>query len=152
MANQHNHAQNPSVNPSIQYKAICVYEAPTVDLDPDFIGSVNVVIGLFDTREQAYDACRNQPEHPAWMDFRVVRVEDAQHDYPYDLVCVMEVPTTAAPSSFPDRVIVCLGHFKTQQQAYEAFNQHPYADHPALISAGANRSLVDASRYVGGAQ
>lgn len=71
MANQN----RAPVAPVIQYKAICVYEAPTVDVVPDFIHSVNVVIGLFDTHKQALDACCNQPEHAAHMGFRIVRVD-----------------------------------------------------------------------------
>ncbi len=71
-------------------------------------------------------------------------------NFPYTLICVMEVPTSGIPSYFPATVSICIGCFVTQRDALEAFNQHPYADHPALISAGCHQSFVDASRDVGG--
>ena len=49
MQTQNNHTQ---VAPK-PFALICSYQVPTTELDPDFIPSVSVVIGHYDSQEQA---------------------------------------------------------------------------------------------------
>ena len=59
MANQ-NHAPVASK----PFALICSYQVPTTDLDPDFVPSVSVVIGSYDSQEHAKQA-RQAIQHPA---------------------------------------------------------------------------------------
>ena len=57
------------------FTLICSYQVPTTDLDPDFIPSVSVCIGSYETKEQAKQA-RQAIQHPAlisaWCYFSLV--------------------------------------------------------------------------------
>ena len=44
---------------------ICSFEVPTTELDPDFIPSVSVRIGNFETKEAAQKAFEQVKHHPA---------------------------------------------------------------------------------------
>ncbi|MBK6756222.1 MAG: hypothetical protein IPG70_00610 [Moraxellaceae bacterium] len=59
MANQ-NHAPVASK----PFALICSYQVPTTELDPDFVPSVSVVIGSYDSQEHAKQA-RQAIQHPA---------------------------------------------------------------------------------------
>lgn len=52
MTNQHNNAPVASKT----FALICHFEVPTTELDPDLIPSVKVVIGEYETQEQAKQA------------------------------------------------------------------------------------------------
>ena len=49
MTNQHNNAQVASK----PFALICSFQVPTTELDPDLIPSVSVVVGAYETLEQA---------------------------------------------------------------------------------------------------
>jgi hypothetical protein len=46
------------------FALICSYQVPTTELDPDFVPSVSVCIGSYETKEQAKQA-RQAIQHPA---------------------------------------------------------------------------------------
>ena len=52
MTNQSNHAQVASK----PFALICSYRVPTTELSPDFVPSVCVVVGCYDSQEQAKHA------------------------------------------------------------------------------------------------
>ncbi len=60
MNTQNNHAPVASK----PFALICSYQVPTTDLDPDFVPSVSVVIGHYDSQEHAKQA-RQAIQHPA---------------------------------------------------------------------------------------
>ena len=60
MNTQNNHA----LVASKPFTLICSFSVPTTDLDPDFIPSVSVVIGSYDSQEHAKQA-RQAIQHPA---------------------------------------------------------------------------------------
>ena len=59
-----NNSQNHAPVASKPFALICSYQVPTTDLDPDFIPSVSVCIGSYETKEQAKQA-RQAIQHPA---------------------------------------------------------------------------------------
>jgi hypothetical protein len=65
MANQ-THAQHPSK----PFALICSYRVPSTEVNPDFVPSVSVVVGEYDSQEQAKHA-RQAIQHAAlisaWM-------------------------------------------------------------------------------------
>ncbi len=61
MNTQNNHAPVASK----PFALICSYQVPTTDLDPDFVPSVNVCIGNFETKEEAQKAFEKIKHHPA---------------------------------------------------------------------------------------
>ena len=66
--------QNPNaVNPSVilPFAAICSFEAPTTELDPDFVPSVWLCAGEFATFDEAKAACYAYAEHPALIAMHV---------------------------------------------------------------------------------
>lgn len=59
-------AQMPSkVQTALPFAAICSFIVPTTELDPDFIPSVSVRIGDFETKEEAKKAFEQVEHHPA---------------------------------------------------------------------------------------
>ena len=60
MNTQNNHAPVASK----PFALICSYQVPTTELDPDFVPSVSVVIGSYDSQEHAKQA-RQAIQHPA---------------------------------------------------------------------------------------
>ena len=62
MANQHNNAQVASK----PFALICSFQVPTTELDPDLIPSVSVVVGAYETLEQAKHA-RQAIQHAAFL-------------------------------------------------------------------------------------
>lgn len=60
MKTQSNHAQVASK----PFALICSFRVPTTELNPDFIPSVSVVIGHYDSQEQAKQA-RQAIQHAA---------------------------------------------------------------------------------------
>ena len=46
------------------FTLICSFSVPTTELDPDFVPSVSVCIGSYETKEQAKQA-RQAIQHPA---------------------------------------------------------------------------------------
>lgn len=77
MNTQNNHALVASV--TRPFSAICSFEVPTTELDPDFIPSVSVCIGEYQTLEEAKSACYSFADHPAIIAMYVsqdLRVED----------------------------------------------------------------------------
>ena len=60
MANQHNNAQVASK----PFAPICSYRVPSTEIDLDFVPSVSVVIGEYDSQEQAKQA-RQAIQHTA---------------------------------------------------------------------------------------
>ena len=62
MTNQTN-AVNPSV--ILPFAAICSFEAPTTELDHDFVPSVWFCAGEFATLDEAKAACYAYGNHPA---------------------------------------------------------------------------------------
>ena len=62
MANQTN-AVNSSV--ILPFAAICSFEAPTTELDPDFVPNVWFCVGEFATLDEAKAACYSHKNHPA---------------------------------------------------------------------------------------
>lgn len=60
MKTQQTHAQVASK----PFALICSFRVPTTELNPDFIPSVNVVIGHYSSQEQAKQA-RQAIQHPA---------------------------------------------------------------------------------------
>ncbi len=59
-----NNSQNHAPVASKPFALICSYQVPTTDLDPDFVPSVSVCIGSYETKEQAKQA-RQAIQHPA---------------------------------------------------------------------------------------
>ena len=59
MANQ-THAQHPSK----PFALICSYRVPSTEVNPDFVPSVSVVVGEYDSQEQAKQA-RQAIQHAA---------------------------------------------------------------------------------------
>ena len=47
------------------FALICSFQVPTTDLDPDFVPSVSVCIGNFETKEEAQKAFEKIKHHPA---------------------------------------------------------------------------------------
>jgi hypothetical protein len=47
------------------FALICSFKVPTTELDPDFIPSVSVRIGDFETKEAAHKAFEQVKHHPA---------------------------------------------------------------------------------------
>ena len=68
MANQTN-AVNPSV--ILPFAAICNFEAPTTELDPDFVPNVWLCAGEFATFDEAKAACYAYADHPALITMHV---------------------------------------------------------------------------------
>ena len=62
MTNQNNNA--PVASKNRPFALICSFHVPTTELNPDFSPSVSVVIGYYDSQEQAKQA-RALIEHPA---------------------------------------------------------------------------------------
>ena len=62
MTNQHNNAQVASK----PFALICSFQVPTTELDPDLIPSVSVVVGAYETLEQAKHA-RQAIQHAAFL-------------------------------------------------------------------------------------
>jgi hypothetical protein len=61
------------------FSAICSFEVPTTELNPDFIPSVSVCIGEYQTLEEAKAACYSFADHPALIAMYVsqdLRVDD----------------------------------------------------------------------------
>ena len=56
--------QNHALVASTPFTLICSFKVPTTELDPDFIPSVSVCIGSYETKEQAKQA-RQAIQHPA---------------------------------------------------------------------------------------
>ncbi len=59
-----NNSQNHAPVASKPFALICSYQVPTTELDPDFVPSVSVCIGSYETKEQAKQA-RQAIQHPA---------------------------------------------------------------------------------------
>ncbi len=68
MTNQTN-AVNPSV--ILPFAAICSFEAPTTELDHDFVPSVWFCAGEFATFEEAKAACYTYDNYPAFIAMHV---------------------------------------------------------------------------------
>jgi hypothetical protein len=62
-----------TVNPSVilPFAAICSFEAPTTELDPDFVLNVWVCVGEFATLDEAKAACYAYGNHPALIAMHV---------------------------------------------------------------------------------
>ena len=60
MTSQHNNAQVASK----PFALICSFQVPTTELNPDFVPSVSVVVGHYDSQEQAKQA-RQAIQHTA---------------------------------------------------------------------------------------
>ena len=62
-----------TVNPSVilPFAAICSFEVPTTELDPDFVPSVWVCVGEFETMLEAKTACYAYADHPALIAMQV---------------------------------------------------------------------------------
>lgn len=75
MANQHNNAQ---VAPK-PFALICSYRVPSTEVNPDFVPSVSVVIGEYDSQEQAKQA-RQAIQHTAliaaWCSYSFLNEDD----------------------------------------------------------------------------
>ncbi len=65
-----NNAQTHAPVASKPFALICSFQVPTTELNPDFVPSVSVVIGHYDSQEQAKQA-RQAIQHAAlisaWM-------------------------------------------------------------------------------------
>ena len=63
MTNQHNNAQVASKT----FALICSYRVPSTEVNPDFVPSVSVVVGEYDSQEQAKQArqARQAIQHTA---------------------------------------------------------------------------------------
>lgn len=68
MTNQTN-AVNPSV--ILPFTAMCNFEVPTTELDPDLVPSVWVIVGEFATFDEAKAACYFFETHPALIAMQV---------------------------------------------------------------------------------
>ena len=68
MTNQTN-AVNPSV--ILPFAAICSFEVPTTELDPDFVPSVWLCAGEFATLDEAKAACYTYDNYPAFIAMHV---------------------------------------------------------------------------------
>ncbi len=62
-----------TVNPSVilPFAAICSFEAPTTELDPDFVPNVWFCVGEFSTLVEAKAACYAYGNHPALISMHV---------------------------------------------------------------------------------
>ena len=63
------------------FALICSYQVPSTDLDPDFIPSVSVVVGHYDSQEQtkhARQAIQNAALISAWC-YQSFNDEGANH-------------------------------------------------------------------------
>ena len=69
MNTQKTNAVNPSV--TLPFAAICSFEAPTTELDPDFVPSVWLCAGEFATLDEAKAACYAYGNHPALIAMHV---------------------------------------------------------------------------------
>lgn len=58
-------AHMPQASKIKPFAAICSFIVPTTELDPDFIPSVSVRIGDFETKEEAKKAFEQVEHHPA---------------------------------------------------------------------------------------
>ncbi len=77
MNTQNNHA----LVASKPFVLICSYQVPSTDLDPDFIPSVSVVVGHYDSQEQtkhARQAIQNAALISAWC-YQSFNDEGANH-------------------------------------------------------------------------
>ena len=66
---QNANAVNPSV--ILPFAAICNFEVPTTELDPDFVPCVWVCVGEFSTFNEAKTACHFFGDHPALIAMQV---------------------------------------------------------------------------------
>ena len=71
MNNTQTHAQHPSK----PFALICSFEVPTTELNPDFVPSVSVCMGVFASRKEAFSVCREYADanYSAFVGFRIVR-------------------------------------------------------------------------------
>ena len=69
MTIQNTNAVNPSV--ILPFAAICSFEAPTTELDPDFVPCVWLCVGEFETFLEAKAACYFFETHPALIAMHV---------------------------------------------------------------------------------
>lgn len=61
MAQNNNHAQNPSIH------AICTFAAPTNNADDTELSLVHFHAGIFDSQDAAWQTCKVQSQHPAFV-------------------------------------------------------------------------------------
>ena len=66
---QNANAVNPYV--ILPFAAICNFEVPTTELDPDFVPCVWVCVGEFETLAEAKSACYSFEDHPALIAMQV---------------------------------------------------------------------------------
>ncbi len=66
---QNANAVNPYV--ILPFAAICNFEVPTTELDPDFVPTVWVCVGDFATFNEAKTACHFFEDHPALIAMQV---------------------------------------------------------------------------------
>ena len=64
--------QNLNIIPSAirPFAAILSFEVPTTELDPDFVPSISVCVGEFETLAETETACRSYANHPALIAMR----------------------------------------------------------------------------------
>ena len=61
-----NHIQQHALVASKPFALICSYRVPSTEVNPDFVPSVSVVIGHYDSQEQAKQAIQHAALIAAW--------------------------------------------------------------------------------------
>jgi hypothetical protein len=65
----HTNAVNPSL--ILPFSALCNFEVPTTELDPDCVPNVWFCVGDFATFDEAKAACYAYADHPALISMQV---------------------------------------------------------------------------------
>lgn len=55
------------VAPATPFHAICTFAAPTSNIDDTELSLVSMLIDVFPTQDAAWQACKQQSSHPAFV-------------------------------------------------------------------------------------